>query len=261
MFGKIRRMGRIFKEDGRALIVAMDHCSFNGTNPGLECPGKTLEEIKEGGGDAVLVNFGVARKFERELSGLGYIARLDLPPTYMRKEHDSRLVFSAASALRLGADAVIINIGQGAGIEEKSFEGLAHTIEYCDTIGMPVCAETVPGGFDADSSFHALEHIAKGARIGNEIGCDFMKIRYVPGFEQIVKESFVPLVVLGGSRSENPKDFLQIVYDAVQSGASGIAAGRNVWGGGRTVQMVIALTAIIHKNANVDHAYDILMSK
>ena len=71
MFGKIRRMGRIFKEDGRALIVAMDHCSFNGTNPGLECPGKTLEEIKEGGGDAVLVNFGVARKFERELSGLG----------------------------------------------------------------------------------------------------------------------------------------------------------------------------------------------
>ena len=188
MFGKIRRMGRIFKEDGRALIVAMDHCSFNGTNPGLECPGKTLEEIKEGGGDAVLVNFGVARKFERELSGLGYIARLDLPPTYMRKEHDSRLVFSAASALRLGADAVIINIGQGVGIEEKSFEGLAHTIEYCDTIGMPVCAETVPGGFDADSSFHALEHIAKGARIGNEIGCDFMKIRYVPGFEQIVKE-------------------------------------------------------------------------
>ena len=106
---KTRRMNHIFKEDGKALIVAMDHGTFNGAAPGLEHPGETLQQIAEGGADAVLCNFGVARKFAKELAPLGYIARLDLPPTYMGQGHDSRLVFDAEYALRMGADAVPIN--------------------------------------------------------------------------------------------------------------------------------------------------------
>ena len=102
---KTRRMNHIFKEDGKALIVAMDHGTFNGAAPGLEHPGETLQQIAEGGADAVLCNFGVARKFAKELAPLGYIARLDLPPTYMGQGHDSRLVFDAEYALRMGADA------------------------------------------------------------------------------------------------------------------------------------------------------------
>ena len=65
---KTRRMNHIFKEDGKALIVAMDHGTFNGAAPGLEHPGETLQQIAEGGADAVLCNFGVARKFAKELA-------------------------------------------------------------------------------------------------------------------------------------------------------------------------------------------------
>ena len=114
---KTRRMNHIFKEDGKALIVAMDHGTFNGAAPGLEHPGETLQQIAEGGADAVLCNFGVARKFAKELAPLGYIARLDLPPTYMGQGHDSRLVFDAEYALRMGADAVMLNVGQGVDVE------------------------------------------------------------------------------------------------------------------------------------------------
>ena len=255
---KTRRMNHIFKEDGKALIVAMDHGTFNGAAPGLEHPGETLQQIAEGGADAVLCNFGVARKFAKELAPLGYIARLDLPPTYMGQGHDSRLVFDAEYALRMGADAVMVNVGQGVDVEEPTYPHLAETIAYCDSVGLPVCSEPVPGGFDARPEFKTLDNIARGARIACEIGCDFMKVGYAPGFERIVDETFVPLVVLGGAKTDNEKEFLASIKNAMDAGASGVAIGRNVWGGGNTVNMTRALAAIIHKDASVDEAYAIL---
>lgn len=257
---KIRRLNHIFKEDGKALIVALDHGTYNGASPGLECPGETIEQIIEGGADAALVNFGVARRFAKELAPIGYIARLDLPPTYMGQGHDSRLTFKAEYAMRMGADAVMVNVGQGVGVEEITYPHLAETISFCDSIGMPVCAEPVPGGFDAGKEFKTLDNIARGARIACEIGCDFIKTAYAPGFERVVKETFVPLVVLGGAKTNDEKEFLASIKDAMDQGASGVAIGRNVWGIGNTVNMTRALAAIIHKNVSVEEAYEILKS-
>ena len=257
---KERRMNHIFKPDGKALIVAMDHGTYNGAAAGLEHPGETIEQIIEGGADAALVNFGVARKFAKELAPLGYIARLDLPPTYMGTGHESRLTYDADYALRMGADAVMVNVGQGVGVEEVTYPHLAEVISYCDRIGLPVCSEPVPGGFDEGPDFKTLDNIARGARIACEIGCDFMKVGYAPGFERVVDETFVPLVVLGGAKTNDEKEFLASIKAAMDAGASGVAIGRNVWGGGNTVNMTRALSAIIHKNVEVEEAYEILKS-
>lgn len=162
------------------------------------------------------------------------------------------------NALRMGADAVMVNVGQGVDVEEPTYPHLAETIAYCDSVGLPVCSEPVPGGFDAGPEFKTLDNIARGARIACEIGCDFMKVGYAPGFERIVDETFVPLVVLGGAKTDNEKEFLASIKNAMDAGASGVAIGRNVWGGGNTVNMTRALAAIIHKDASVDEAYAIL---
>lgn len=257
---KTRRLNRIFKKDKKTLIVAMDHGTFNGASPGLIRPGETINQLVEGGVDAILLNFGIARMFAEELSQTGYIARLDLPPTYMGQGHDSRMVYDIDYALYMGADAVMANVGQGVGVEEITYPQLAKTISYCDKVGMPVCSEPVPGGFDAGPDFKTLDNIARGARIACEIGCDFAKVGYAPGFERVVEETFVPLVVLGGSRTNDEKAFLSSIKDAMDSGASGVAIGRNVWGGGKTVSMTKALSAIVHKNVSLDEAYEILMT-
>ncbi len=257
---KVRRLNHIFAQDGKSLIVAMDHGTYNGASPGLENPGKTIEQIIEGGADAALINFGAARIFAKELAPIGYIARLDLPPTYVGKGHDSRMVFEAEYALRMGADAVMVNVGQGTGVEEITYPQLARTISYCDSIGMPVCSEPVPGGFDAPKEMRTLDNIARGARIACEIGCDFIKTAYAPGFKRVVDETFVPLVVLGGAQTKDEKEFLASIKAAMDDGAKGVAIGRNVWGIGNTVNMTKALAAIIHKNVSVDEAYEILKS-
>ncbi|HFD40877.1 MAG TPA: deoxyribose-phosphate aldolase, partial [Anaerolineae bacterium] len=72
-----RRLYRIFREDGRALIVALDHGLLDGPCPGLENPARTIAQVVAGGADAVLTSYGIARRFARELAPVGLILRAD----------------------------------------------------------------------------------------------------------------------------------------------------------------------------------------
>ena len=255
---KTRRLNRIFRKDKKTLIIAIDHGTFNGAAPGLEDPGKVIEQMIEGGADAIIANIGVAMKYAAELSGTGLIARLDLPPTILGQGHDSRLAYNADLALHMGADAVIVNGGMGAGVEESTFRNIASIVSQCSQTGMPVVGEMVPGGFDADKSFRTLENIAMGARIACEMGVDFIKTPYMEGFSKVAAESFRPLVVLGGAKSDDTKGFLESIKQAINDGASGVAIGRNIWGAPDPLNMTKALCAIIHDNADTDSAMEYL---
>ncbi|MCK5201867.1 MAG: deoxyribose-phosphate aldolase, partial [Spirochaetales bacterium] len=69
--------------------------------------------------------------------------------------------------------------------------------------------------------------------------------------------AFCPVFVLGGSKSNDPADFLASIKDAFNSGASGVAIGRNVWGADDPVNMPKALAAIIHGNVSIEEAVSI----
>ena len=66
------------------------------------------------------------------------------------------------------------------------------------------------------------------------------------------------MFLFASAKTDNEKEFLASIKNAMDAGASGVAIGRNVWGGGNTVNMTRALAAIIHKVASVDEAYAIL---
>ena len=255
---KTRRLRRIFMKDHRALIVAIDHGTFNGASPGIENPGNTIRKIVEGGADAAIVNLGTARKFAEELSEIGFIARLDIPPTFLAGGHHSTLVYEAEYAMRLGADAVIVNVGIGRDVEEMALPAVAKVVSYCDGIGMPVCGEVIPGGFDADFNLRTVENIARCNRIVCELGADFIKAPYAPGYKKVIEETFCPIVILGGPKTKDQKEYLKSIKIALDEGVSGVAMGRNVWGTEDPVKMTKALAVLIHQNASVDEASDIL---
>ncbi|MEW5815893.1 MAG: deoxyribose-phosphate aldolase [Spirochaetota bacterium] len=257
---KTRRMNHIFKMDGRSLIVAMDHGANAGVVKGLEQPAKVIEQIVAGGADAVIANMGFARRFAGELSGLGLIARLDIAATKLGTGHDSRLVYKAEYALKLGADAVIVNGGPGKGVEEITLPNIARIVAECESLGMPVAGEMVPGGFDSDQSYKTLENLVLSARIASELGVDFIKIGYKPGFKKVVEGCFCPVVVLGGAKTDDQAEFLASIKDAIQSGAAGVAIGRNIWGAPNPLSMTRALAALIHAEVSVERAVEILNS-
>ena len=61
---KALRMRRLFRPDGRVLLVAMDHAAFMGPADGLDLP--TMCAVVKAGADAVMTTYGTARRAAAE---------------------------------------------------------------------------------------------------------------------------------------------------------------------------------------------------
>lgn len=65
-------------------------------------------------------------------------------------------------------------------------------------------------------------------------------------------------MIAGGQKAENTEEVLQIAYDSVKAGGSGLSFGRNVFQHKNPTLMVKALSAIVHHGASVEKALEIL---
>jgi len=248
-----RRLERIFRPDGRSLIVAMDHPSNCPTPPELERPDEAVAKVVDGGADAVILNHGAAMRFSSALRGRGLVYRLDLSPTTLAGGRRTTWVFGVETALELGADAVIATGCLGEGLEQ-TLDALGKIGADCHRWGMPLIAEMLPGGFDGPPELRTVPNLRMAVRVAGELGADVVKAPYVPGYEEVVAASYLPVVVLGGVRTSDPLAFLGSIADAIRAGAAGVAIGRNVWGHPSPTAMTRALNAIIHEGWTADEA-------
>ena len=256
-----RRMNRIFRPDGRALIVALDHGLLDGPCPGLENPAETIAKLVAGGADAVLTSYGIAQRFAKELAPLGLILRGDGAATSLGKQSDgpsSSLFFNVEEALRLGADALVVTALPGSAKEETTLKNLATMVGTAHRWGVPVLGEMVPGGFDSGPEYRTQENIAMSARIGVEMGADFIKTPYTPGFEAVTGTCFRPVVILGGAKRGSEREMLVDIKAAIEAGGAGVAIGRNIFQADDPVAMTAAVAAILHRSASVAEAMAIL---
>jgi fructose-bisphosphate aldolase, class I len=253
-----RRLSRIFRPDGRTLIVAIDHGLTEGPVKGLESLGAIIPAIVAGGADAVLASYGTALRFEQALAPLGLILRIDGSSTSIGSLTPAGSFYSVADALRLGADAVVVSAFPGTPQEELSLRSLAATIRDAHRWGMPVMGELAPGGFDTGPEFRTAEIVATAARVAAEMGADWLKLPYTEEFQRVVQASFVPVAILGGVRSNDPRVLLSTIHAAIQAGGAGVAMGRNIFQAEDPAGMIRAVAAIIHAGAGVEEALEIL---
>ncbi|MEA4908958.1 MAG: hypothetical protein VB089_15145 [Anaerolineaceae bacterium] len=256
-----RRLNRIFRTDGKVLIVAMDHGLIDGPCKGLEDPAKTIEKVVSGGADAVLTSYGLARRFARELAPVGLILRSDGGPSKLgTNDGPGSIFFGVEEALRLGADAMAVSGYPGSSKEVSSLENIAAIASEAHAWGLALMAEMVPGGFDSAPEFRTVENIALGARLGLELGADFIKTPYVAGFNQVTSACYGPVVILGGAKRGKERDMLADIKAAVDNGASGVAIGRNIFQAEDPQSMTAAVAAILHHGASLDEALDIIQA-
>ena len=253
-----RRLNRIFRPDGRALIVAFDHGMIDGPAKGMEQPGPTLEKIVAGGADAILTTYGTARRFAKEIASLGLIMRMDGGGTKLGDMGQGGLFYTIDDALRLGADAVAVSAFPGAPDEAESLERLAHVVGEAHAWGLPVMGEMVPGGFDSPAEMRTAESVSIAARVGAELGSDWMKIPYAEGFGQVVDGCYVPVVILGGAKKGSERVMLENIKGALDVGAVGVAIGRNIFQAEDPQAMTAAVAALIHDDASIDEAMELL---
>jgi len=254
MFAK-RRMNRIFRLDGRSLIVAMDHVGFmNKPLPGLMNAGPTIHECVASGADAIMTTAGTATGCQKEVGGAGLILTIS--------SHDRPAIdLAVENALRMGADAVKVLVYPFEHQPEPSMLNLTWLGAQCAAWGMPLLAETIPGGWAGGPDMRTPEMLAAGARVGAEAGADFIKTFPASDpatFKVIADNCPVPVVVLGGEKAASDRDLLAAVKAQIDNGASGVAMGRNLWGHATPGKLTAALAAIIHDNASVDAALKLL---
>jgi fructose-bisphosphate aldolase, class I len=253
-----RRLSRIFRPDGHTFIVAIDHGMTEGPVKGLESIAAVIPALIAGGADAVLTSYGTAVRFEQALAPLGLILRIDGSTTSLGSLTPAGSFYSVADALRIGADAVVASAFPATAQEELSLRSLAATVTEAHRWGLPVMGEMAPGGFDTGPEFRTTEIIATAARVASELGADWLKLPYAEDYEQVVAASFVPVAMLGGVKSRDPRVLLATIHAALQAGAAGVAMGRNIWQADNPAGMVRAVAAIIHAGASVDEALEML---
>lgn len=240
MTSKAHRMRRIFRADGRTLIVAMDHASFMGPVPGLAEPVATVRAVVAGGADAVMTTLGTAKRITGALDGRGLVLSVDL--------NAPDPVAVVENAIALGADS-LKTLAYPLGEDQAGLRNVGRYGVLCEKWGLPFQAEMIPYGFGAADK-HTTENIAMAARIGAELGADYVKVQYTgdaDSFRQVTEGAGVPVIILGGARSETP--IANQVADAIRGGGAGIAFGRNIWSTADPEGATRSLVTAIHGGA------------
>jgi predicted phospho-2-dehydro-3-deoxyheptonate aldolase len=251
-------MRRIFRDDGRTVIVPMDHAVAVGPIEGLMDVASTMAELARAQADSVLVHVGVARAVDTH--GMGLIIHLTGSTRLNEEPNWKAQVSSVKDAIRVGADAVSVQINVGSLHEQKMLEAFSGIADDCNEYGVPLLAMVYPRG-PAIKNEHGDDVVSHAVRLGYEIGADFIQTNYTgsqEGFKRALQGVRVPVVVVGGPKTESIPDLLEMVFAAMGAGASGVSIGRNVFQHQRPYAMVKALGAIVHEAVDGRKAMQIL---
>ena len=256
--GKKRRLNKIFRKDGKAVIVPMDHGVTIGPVKGLVDMQQTIDKLIAGGADAIVIHKGIAGYVDT--GNLGLIVHLSGSTKLGPDTNWKVKVCSVKQALRLGADGVSVHINVGSNQEPKMLEVMGEIADEASEYGVPLLAMMYPRGPNIKNE-HAPELVKHAARLGAELGADIVKTNYtgsVESFREVVKGCPVPVIIAGGPKAKDDYGFLRMVYDAIQAGGAGVSIGRNVFQHQNPAGMVKALRAIVHEKATVEEALKLL---
>ena len=92
----------------------------------------------------------------------------------------------------------------------------------------------------------------------SKIGKDLLQGIFSFGVNIIILLFVLYFMLTGGPRMESTRDVLNMVHDSLKAGGSGLSMGRNVFAHPRRVQMVRALRALVHEDADVETALKIV---
>jgi fructose-bisphosphate aldolase/2-amino-3,7-dideoxy-D-threo-hept-6-ulosonate synthase len=244
--GKNIRWNHIFRNDGKAVIVAMDH-STRGVAPGLEDYLATVKKVADGGADAILLSYGNMLTLAKDLPrNLGYIVGIPSPPR-------AEFVKEAAKA---GADG--LKFTHFGGLRDKNLDMVQPIAAACEEYGIVFMPEVVP----QDENHKTLyDQVGNAARLGQEAGGDFIKTSFtgsVESFKKVVKTCPIPIVILGGEKMDSDRELLQVVKDSIDAGGAGTCMGRNIFQHKDPKAITAAICKIVHEGASVEKALKLL---
>jgi len=247
-----RRCERIFSDDGKTVILALDAPYFATNIKGVDAAVAAVPEMSRHGLDAVLVPSGIAQRGYRSLRDIAMVLRCDMvTDVYDGTVPATFMVNTALDAVQLAADGVVVMAFPGTASHVGHQVQTQKLHEDCVKYQMPLIVEALPFGYLPTEPRHSdPANIATAVRIAAELGADVVKTRYSGGSgdELIAAATDVPVVALGGPKADL-EGYLGFMRHCIDAGAAGVAVGRNIVEDPDPVAKVAALAAIVHGGA------------
>ncbi|MEF3697649.1 2-amino-3,7-dideoxy-D-threo-hept-6-ulosonate synthase [Desulfolutivibrio sp.] len=262
LIGKLIRTERIFNRDtGRTIIVPLDHGVSVGPIAGIENMRDTVTTMVEGGANAVLMHKGVVPCGHRAKGrDIGLIVHLSASTSLSPFPNAKTLVCSVEEAIRLGADAVSTHINLGDETESRMLEDLGRITQSAASWGIPMLAMIYARGPKIQNEFDPTV-VAHCARVGMELGADVVKVPYTgdkESFAAVCRGCAVPVVIAGGPKTKNTREFLTMIRHSLDAGGRGLSVGRNIFQDKNPRKLLQAVNHLVHDDASIDEAMALL---
>lgn len=240
-FGMKHRLGRIFREDGRTVMLAFDHGYFQGPTSGLERIDLNIVPLAPKA-DALMATRGVIRSLIPAGIDKALVLRASGGPSILKELSDERIAMDIDDCVRIDAAAAAVQVFVGGEHETQSVHNLTTLVDAGLRAGIPVMGVTAVGReLTRDARYLGL-----ATRIIAELGAQLVKTYYCDeGFEQVTSACPVPIIMAGGKTLPS-LDALTMASNAMKRGASGVDMGRNIFQRVNPPAMIAAVGAVVH---------------
>ncbi len=252
-WGMKNRLARIFNpDDGRTVMLAVDHGYFQGPTSGLErIDVSILPLVPEA--DVLMCTRGILRSIVPPSVTTPIVIRASGGPSILKELSDEQLAMDMEDCIRLGVCATAIQVFIGGEFESRSVVNMTRLVNAGLRYGIPTLAVTAVGkDLERNARYFRL-----ATRICAEMGAQYVKTYYVDeGFETVTAACPVPIVIAGGKKQPE-LDALKMAYKAIDQGAAGVDMGRNIFQSDSPLGMMKAVKAIVHGKEKPEKAYDL----
>lgn len=256
MIGILRKLKRFFPApDGRAVILSLDHGASEGMLAGLGRLPELIDQLNGRNVQGVVLNKGYARSQGLALhASTPLIMQLSAGTRHGLPAWNKALVCSVPEALRLGADAVSIQINIGNELEDRMLADFGSVTEEAHQHGLPVLAVIYAKG---DRIVKELDPslINHCIRLGGELGADMVSVPYTgdaASFSVAVQSCPAPVLVAGGPPQSGFDAFLRMTGEALECGAAGVCMGRNIFQQEQPIEALDKLIELVHAPQDAD---------
>ncbi len=250
--------------DDKAIFLAYDQGLEHGpTDLNLKTvdPTYILDIALDGGFNGIILQHGLAEKYYHgAYKDIPLILKLNGKTKLPHVEPNSKQICSVKRAIQLGASAVGYTIYPGSEFEEEQFEEFGKIVEEAHHHGLPVVLWVYPRGKAIENDLDN-DLLAYSARIGLELGADFVKLKYnddPEGYKWVVQNAGRTRVAAAGGEKESEKEFLDKTYELLQTGVKCFAIGRNIWQSDRPFSVAYAMKEIVFNGKKPEDVYHYL---
>lgn len=263
MSGREIKLGRLFGDTGKAVVIACDHGMFDGPQRGMENIAEMLQRLGDGP-DAILLSPGMLPHagdyFARRGAPLA-IVRLNFNTVFCSRWNyrDSVIshLYSPVNATALGADSVLACLTLKTGSEATDARNVEIFADLCvqaHRLGLPIFGEYFPRGHLTKEKEEFHEEVLIGCRMLTELGADAIKTFYTCRFGEITRACPVPVLGLGAEKTPSDLDALRLAERQMRDGAGGVVFGRNAIQATNPPAFVASLRDIVKRGAGAEEA-------